>query len=540
MTEEVLDRKVTRRRTPFKSLKITIKSLKESTENSRVPFDFRKVYYSNPKPKSKNKEDTTEAIGSTEKNSIAMTPLGLISIATECETNLSIAACGIQIIGELSHDEIIELIDRELCMKHYRFRCVVESRKFILNSDFNVKNHVKYFKLSDHGEEDENLRETISHFLNVPLPKNQPLWECLVIEGHSKGQFLFFRIHHSIGDGTSLSSCFLGMCDQSLDEIKDSLLKDISKSNSMKKRNRKRDKLFYGIKKIIWIILGTVIVLFKWTVELLKGRDAPNIFNRGEKLGLKKKTAFISNHFKIEETKKVGKAIGATINDIMLSCICSGMSTYINKYASEDDIGVKTLRKEMKRLRISIPVNIRKEFIATKLRNLFGFVVLRVPMGGTLTPNERLKLIKYEMDTIKMLPEAHCTFYLGRLLNILPVPVLGSMFKDFGRMLTFIFTNMRGSPKELSILGRRIDNILGFVPCPSGSSVGFALVSYENNLTLTVIVDEKSIGNPSKLLQCIKEEYDYLVKHTIGDQVTSTLDSPISHTEESKDNISQN
>eukprot|EP00818_Percolomonas_sp_WS_P009255 CAMPEP_0117449720 /NCGR_PEP_ID=MMETSP0759-20121206/8090_1 /TAXON_ID=63605 /ORGANISM="Percolomonas cosmopolitus, Strain WS" /LENGTH=586 /DNA_ID=CAMNT_0005242203 /DNA_START=93 /DNA_END=1853 /DNA_ORIENTATION=+ len=446
----------------------------------------------------------------------ALTPLGAFSIATEVETNLSIACCGLLLEGQLSHTEILNLLEERLCKEHYRFRCAVEDNNFVEHSSFDVRRHVKYLRLRQDADEEVELRRLVSKFMNVPLPKNQPLWECLVVEGYSKGQFLLFRIHHSLGDGNSLASCFISFCDQSYEDLEKSIMDSIQNSSTQKaklesgKGKNVLHRLMNTLLMTLWFTLGTVRVVFKWIWEAIRGPDSITVFNRGGKVGTKKRVAFLAHHFDLEEVKDIGKQYNATVNDVILSCISGGMSRYYRDHVDRNEVGAKHFATNFENMRMSIPVNVRKRPLVKRLGNKFGFVVSRVPIGNGLDSVKRLRLVKKAMDGCKKLPEQFASYYLGKLVTRLPIPAITSAFGRLGSMLTFVFSNVRGCPVQLSVHGHKIKELLGFVPCPSGTALGFALLSYMDKISISVVCDEKTIKDPEVLMQCIEDEYQHL------------------------------
>jgi hypothetical protein len=74
--------------------------------------------------------------------------------------------------------------------------------------------------------------------------------EIVVVENYSKGTVLFWRLHHVLGDGTSMGWMFASLCN-AVPEFKVPKLGFFMQT-------------LMWIYFYLWIIFGSIFVIFKW------------------------------------------------------------------------------------------------------------------------------------------------------------------------------------------------------------------------------------------------------------------------------------
>src|SRR5699024_7022495 len=104
---------------------------------------------------------------------------------------------------------------------------------------------------------------------------------------------------------------------------------------------------------------------------LLLADDPPSRF-KGE-LGVRKNVAW-AKPIDLEEVKAVGKALGCTVNDILIAVMTGALHRYLVDCG--DDPSATTMRA-------TVPVNLRPLEHARELGNHFGLVFLELPVAET-------------------------------------------------------------------------------------------------------------------------------------------------------------
>ena len=117
-------------------------------------------------------------------------------------------------------------------------------------------------------------------------------------------------------------------------------------------------------------------------------QDSPTRFKG--KPGVAKRVAW-ADPLPLAEVKTIGKALGASVNDVLLSCVAGALRGYLaEKGDAVDGVMIRAL----------VPVNLRPLEKAYKLGNQFGLVFLDLPIGIE-NPVERLYAVRANMNALK-------------------------------------------------------------------------------------------------------------------------------------------
>lgn len=129
-----------------------------------------------------------------------------------------------------------------------------------------------------------------------------------------------------------------------------------------------------------------------FTTEIAKlarmPKDSPTRFKGAP--GKAKRVAW-AQPLPLSEVKTLGRALGASVNDVMLSCVAGA----IRRYLAEKGDAVTGVT-----LRALVPVNLRPMEEACQLGNRFGLVFLDLPIGIE-NPVARLYAVRANMHALK-------------------------------------------------------------------------------------------------------------------------------------------
>lgn len=446
-----------------------------------------------------------------------MSHMGKFMVITEIPTNRMIAT-GMLIFErdetKMNHEVFKRIIEDRVVSKYSRFRSLVseEYNEFIdLYDKFNIEEHfhreyLTYSKedgdmRSDEELEEEALRHLLSDIISRPLNRSLPLWEVVTIDNYSKGFIALWRIHHCIGDGTSLAAVISEMSDdpKTLKQFKTLKEKYTPKHKENWFTNTRLAKAIYFLIFLLLLIIGCLRILLKWTIEIYKGPDPRTIF-KGE-LTTEKVVGLQRKKIRLEDIKEVGALVHGTINDVAMTCFAGALDRY-----------AKQKKQEVKRqdIRLSIPVNIRTnlhEMLTPS--NKFGFIVCKLPLGIT-DPVARLRLISKQMNYNKQLPEQYFSYYVGLITGFLPKQFVRNTFNLLSTYQTTVLTNVRGPSEQLTMNGAKLIDIAAFAPQPGGVALGALVVSYNGYLNVTMVADANVIPDVQLLTQYFCDEFQEL------------------------------
>jgi WS/DGAT/MGAT family acyltransferase len=372
------------------------------------------------------------------------------------------------------------------------------------DAEFDVDNHLSHVALPAPAN-DATLRTLVSDLMSSPLDSTKPLWHMHVIDGYRGGSVILSRVHHSIADGIALVRVLLSLTDESatakppaaarrkstdrfrwpLDWLPAAVRRGLAAGQELAaKPDRVLDLARLGAHGAYR--LGRLLVLPPDPVTVFKGE-----------LGRRKKAAW-SESLPLDDFKAIGKAFGATVNDVLVATTTGALRRYMER-RGEKTSGVA--------IRASVPVNLRPLDQAHKLGNAFGLVFLTLPVGIE-DPARRLRAIKEEMDSLKQSPEALVAFGVLSLLGFAPVEVERVGLRFFGSKATTVLTNVPGPRQPLYISGRKIDRVMFWVPQSGRLGLGVSIISYAGGVMLGVATDARLVPDPERIVEAFKVEFE--------------------------------
>ena len=231
---------------------------------------------------------------------------------------------------------------------------------------------------------------------------------------------------------------------------------------------------------------------------VLMDRDAQTRF-KGP-LGVRKRTAW-ADTLPLEEVKAVGKALGCSINDVLLSLAAGALRDYLADQGDPVE-GVE--------IRAIVPVNLRPNGESTSLGNHFGLVFLDVPLGME-HPLERVYEIRRRMLALKGSYQPVITLALLGAVGYGPRLLQEQVTQLLGRNASAVMTNVPGPQHPLHFAGRRIVDLNFWVPQSGGIGMGISILSYDGRIQFGVITDVGLVPDPARIVGRFGDEFEKLL-----------------------------
>ncbi len=360
--------------------------------------------------------------------------------------------------------------------------------------------------------DDLALQRFISELMSQPLDPKRPLWQFHFVPKFQGGSALVSRIHHCIGDGLGLIYVMLSMADDGpgardvpghdhepgeggWDAVARALAEAIGAAMQVPAAVLKEINGYlndpHRLNDTAGAVASSIGALGKL---LLLPPDPPTAF-KGP-LVPEKRVAW-SPAVPIDTLKRIGRATGATINDVLMAALSGALRRYLlargeRVPASLDIRGV-------------VPVNLRAFEDAHQLGNQFGLVFLALPLGLD-DPLDRLFEVRKRMSAIKHSPEAFVAFQILRVLGLAPKHVFDLAITLFGMKATAVVTNVVGPRAPIRFVGREMRQAMFWVPCAGRLGLGVSLLSYAGNVWLGVQADAGLLPDPAAVLAGFEHE----------------------------------
>jgi diacylglycerol O-acyltransferase / wax synthase len=450
---------------------------------------------------------------------------------------------------------------RWLGFRRFKQKAVQDSSGAYWDDDeqFDIANHVHQIALPGKGTK-QDLEDLVSDIACTPLDFSKPLWQFQIVDNYQGGSALISRIHHCYADGIALIQVLLSMTAES---AKASL--DLPKEELMPKREKPGsadsdfwDAIFKPVQGAL-ASLGSVAAQtskmgeqliaqgmqfgaqvtellannpqtaikevatqaamnaatqatqftakgFELAKEVAKlatmGKDSPTLF-KGP-LGVRKRVAWIEP-LPLDIVKTVGKAFGASINDVLLSLAAGALRSYLAERGEDVD---------STKFRAVVPVNLRPLEKAKNLGNHFGLVFVELPIAYA-HPLARIFATRANMAELKGSYQPLIALALLSASGMAPKPVQDQLGALLSQNASTVMTNVPGPTKPLYFAGCEMLGQDFWVPQSGAIGMGLSILSYNGKIHFGVITDEKLAPDPKRIAELFVEEYERLVTLTM-------------------------
>jgi diacylglycerol O-acyltransferase len=207
----------------------------------------------------------------------------------------------------------------------------------------------------------------------------------------------------------------------------------------------------------------------------------------------------------LEDVRAVGKALGCSINDVLLACAAGAIGGYL---ASKGD------DPEGQEIRAMVPVNLRPLEQAWKLGNRFGLVPLVLPIG-IANPLARVFAVRRRMNELKGSYQPLLAFGVLAVAGLLIKPVQHALLGLFAKKATAVMTNVPGPKEPLKFCGATLRQTMFWVPQSGDIGMGVSILSYGGGVQFGLITDATLCPDPQAIIERFEPEFDRLLTLTL-------------------------
>lgn len=395
---------------------------------------------------------------------------------------------------------------------------------WVEDSRFNLKHHLSSHKLPAPGGKLE-LQELCSELASQPLDFNRPLWHFHVVDNYEGGSALIVRIHHCYADGIALIGVLLSLTGKTPEESM------IVPKNKPARPSRSDMDFWTSVTKPMagaWKnAMKLTRVILEQGLEIardpamardiaLKGIDLADELRKialmtsdtqtrfKGTLGKAKRVAW-ADPLPLAEVKIIGKALGCSVNDVLLSTAAGALRAYLlAKGDAANDV----------ELRAVVPVNLRPVEQAGDLGNQFGLVFVELPVGID-DPLKRVTVVQERMNALKSSSQPIVAFVLLNAVGMGPKILQDQIGALIGRNASAVMTNVPGPQQPLYFAGKEITEQNFWVPQSGGIGMGVSILSYNGKVQFGIITDEGLVPDPEGIIAHFADEFEHLVLATL-------------------------
>lgn len=443
----------------------------------------------------------------------------------EQPTNLMMITGVITLSSPIAFERLLETIEtRWLAFKRFRQKAVDRpgGAYWVHDDDFEIHAHVRRVALPGKADQEE-LEEFVSDLASTALDPSRPLWQFHYVENYTGGPVIVQRIHHCYADGIALIQVFLSLTDKAPEPAPIALdsekwrKKQLEKSSVFKRLvEPARDRLGLALhwsQKLIGegmrvlqdreraaYYVDEVSGLARELVHSLSLPADPKTIFKG-RLGVRKRVAW-AEPLPLEEVKSLSKALGCTVNDLLISTVTGALNSYLLEKGERPTASTE--------IRATVPVNLRPLEHARELGNHFGLVFLSLPVGER-NPLARLRCVSERMNELKNGRQATVAFGLLAALGMGPSALQKPALELLSDKATTVLTNVPGPQQPLYLAGGRVKDMMFWVPQNGSIGMGISILSYDGQVFFGVITDRKLVPDPREIIERFRPEFEKLV-----------------------------
>ncbi|MGZ8734302.1 MAG: WS/DGAT/MGAT family O-acyltransferase [Acidimicrobiia bacterium] len=387
---------------------------------------------------------------------------------------------------------------------------------------FDISYHVRLTALPNPGSRDQ-LLTLCSRIQAGLLDRTRPLWELWFVEGLAGGHVgLIQKTHHALVDGVSgvdVATVLLdftpeptpvetqewvpGAAPASACLLSDSLLERATQPAEMLRTARAAVRgPQRAAASATRIVRSMHSMVDRQMVAPRTSLNTPVGRNR----------RFDTVKVSLDSVKNVRRALGGTVNDIVLAGVAGGL----RRLLESRDEPVEGLT-----LKVLCPVSVRDEHEHLALGNRVSAMFVSLPVGEP-DPTARLDEIRVTTEHLKEREQAVGAAFLVDLTEYAAPTLLGLAARAAHRQPFFnlIITNVPGPQVPLYCMGGRMLEAYPVVPLSKNTSVVVGILSYCGQLHFGLFADRDAVADLAVLAGGIEDAFAELEK--LAEEASST------------------
>jgi len=412
-----------------------------------------------------------------------------------------------------------QLFERHLTYRRYRQRVELPGGPYWRDDPhLALAHHIKRVRLPGHGGKEE-LERFVGDLASEPFDFNHPLWTIHIVEKYEGGAAVVLRWHHAMADGAALVGVTMALVDGPVGKSRLAAPPDedegwlqtlmtpvVAAINAGNQATSTLGTAFGLARDPLRVVdylrhgagvageLGYLLSMMSDSATRFKGKPTGS-----------KRVAWCEP-MKLPEVKAVSRALGCSINDVLLSCAAGAMRRYLaDKGDTTEGVEIRALA----------PIDLREPG-DLELGNRFGIVAVLLPVGVE-QPLERLKMVRQRMLDLKTSYEPAVTLGLFAALGYLPKIVQDQLSDMLASRATAVMTNVPGPTEPLTVAGSRLTQMLFWVPQSGDIGMGVSILSYAGQVQFGLITDDALTPDPEAVVSRFPEEFEQYLYYVLLD-----------------------
>jgi diacylglycerol O-acyltransferase / wax synthase len=360
--------------------------------------------------------------------------------------------------------------------------------------DFDLRYHIRQTALPAPGG-DLQLRRLMARVMTQRLDRDYPLWEYWLVEGLDQDRWaLISKVHHCMVDGVSGTDLYRVVFDTSPEPPALPAADDRPVPPEPSELELAARAALYGA--LLPLREGGAIRRALANPALAVRQGAGALRGMASMAGvlwpasgsslsgpIGRQRRYTWARASLDDVKAIKRELGGTINDVFLAVISNGFRALLLARGEEPTPSM---------LPSLIPVSLRGEGEESIYENRVSALVADLPVD-IADPAERLVAVSTRMSAVKASNEASAGEAIVSLGRYAPFPLASMLvrlaFSLPQREIVTVTTNVPGPQQPLYGLGRRLVEIIPYVPIATTLRTGVSIFTYCGQVTFGITGD---------------------------------------------------
>jgi len=439
----------------------------------------------------------------------------------DTQTSFAIASIAVFEGPQPSYDEFLQAVAGRLPLVPL-YRRKLRTVPFRLgppvwveDPNFDLRYHVRQTALPAPGG-DAQLSRLMGRLMTHRLDRDYPLWENWLVEGLQEGRWaLISKVHHCMVDGVSGTDLYRLVFDRTPEPpppAEDHRTAGPEPSPLWLAARAWLDMLALPARDAL-VLTGALArpgvaareAADRWrAVARLAGSARPA---SGSSLSgpIGRQRRYTWARASLDDVKVIRRALGGTVNDVVLAAISSGFRALLLARGE---------RPEPHMIPSLIPVSVRGRGEESIYENRLSVLVANLPVH-IADPVARLAAVRAELSGLKASKEEAFGEALVALGRLTPYPVASLAVRLAYRLpqreIVTVTTNVPGPCLPLYAMGRKLVELIPYVPIATTLRTGVSIYTYCDKVTFGLTGDYATTPDLDVLARGIEDGIGDLV-----------------------------
>jgi diacylglycerol O-acyltransferase len=395
--------------------------------------------------------------------------------------------------------------------------------------DFDLRFHVRQTALPQPGG-DQQLNKLMARVMGQRLDRDYPLWEYWLVQGLTDGRWaLISKIHHCLVDGVSGTDLYRVIFDVSANPssppaVDDRVIAEPPSSLSLAAQAAV-DMVMMPVREASALggaltnpgaAVQQVTDMARAVLRMASSMLPATGSSLSGPIGQQRRYTWA--RASLDDVKTIKGKLGGTVNDVVLAAISGAFRDLLLSRGEEPQPFM---------MPSLVPVSVRAPGEENIYENRVSAILAYLPVH-IADPVARLSAIRAEISALKASHESKVMETLVSLGRFTPYPVASVgvqlAYSLHQREIVTVTTNVPGPRQPLYGMGRRLVEIIPYVPIATTMRTGVSIFTYCGNVTFGITGDYASNPDIEVLARGIENGLVELLK--AANQVTAPAAPP--------------